>query len=167
MDVSIIADDVIKIRSKKAAFIVDPKGSEKIKTQADAVIFLSDVLDFDLLKVEGARVNIRGAGEYEISGVKISGFMQGGDVFYIMQVDGMEVYLGKLDFLRKPNENIKECSVAIVNVDNTFDASMLTALSPKVAILYGKGVPEKSATVQKFQITLEKMPQELEVVWLR
>ncbi len=167
MDVSILIDDTIRIRSKKATFVIDPKGSGKIKTQADAVIFLSDVSDFDLSIVEGARVSIKGVGEYETSGVKISGFGGGADVFYIMQIDGMEVYLGKLDFLKKPNENIKECSVAIINIDNTFDASMLTALSPKVAILYGKGVPEKSAAVQKFQIAFEKLPPELEVVWLR
>ena len=171
MDISILSKNSIRIRSKHAALVVDPT-EDLAKTNADGIILLSNS-NFDIGRILDYRIVIEGAGEYEVGGVKISVENRGEGFVYSLLVDGIKIVLGKISVIGKIQDSANACDIALLNADSDLKTT-ITSLEPKVVILYGdkkldgvkllgkEGIP----AVQKFTITKDKLPTEMEVILL-
>ena len=173
MEVSLLDKTSLKLKSKSASFVVDP--FEKLsKTQTDGVIILSKE-GTDLAKVADYRVVISSPGEYEVGGVKVSGIDIEGNTVYDFKIDNIDVILARTSYLPKVSDKIKEYDIAIFNVDSEINQTVVTALEPRVVILYGENVAEAVKSlgfenvqnVQKYAVTQDKLPEEMQVIFLK
>lgn len=152
MEIALLPKNSLKIKGKHASFIVDR--GQIIKT--DAIV-------------------IDGPGEYEIGGIKISGSRSDGEVVYNLNVDGVDVLLGKLSTLEKQQHKLKEQNIVVVDVDSLTNASFVTSLASSVVIFYGEQAPtliekfgkENIKNVQKYTAVSGKLPAEVETVILQ
>lgn len=168
MEIAVLQNNSLKIKGKRASFVVDPLE----KFDYDGVIVLNKTLD--LLKIQDDAVVIYGPGEYEIGGVKISGMRSEGEVIYNLNVDDVEILLGKLSSLEKQQHKLKEQDIVVVYVDSMTNASFVTSLASNVVIFYGEQASElvgkfgkgNVATMQKYSGAAGKLPQEVETVIL-
>ncbi|OGH18674.1 MAG: hypothetical protein A3F31_05570 [Candidatus Levybacteria bacterium RIFCSPHIGHO2_12_FULL_38_12] len=174
MDISIVSEDSLRIKGKRASFIVVDPGVSIPKTPADFVVTLNGKKENSLVKVDGFRVVINGAGEYEIGGIKLAAHAFEDDLLYDIAVDGIDIILSNSEVIKKEGEKIKESHIVIVRTDSVVDESSVTAASPRIVALYGKHTQESAKVlgrqdlkpVNKISYTLEKLPQEMEVVVL-
>lgn len=170
MDISLLSPDCLKIKGKNSSIIVDPQTLRQ-KVAADTVLLLGKN-DFDPSKIEGARVVIEGPGEYEISGMKISAFGEGGELVCEIWVDGVKLLLGRVEGVEKAKDKIKENDVAILQVDSKSDQSLLAQVSPKIALFYGEKAKEivsadfQAEPVSKVTIKADHLPEEMQVMVL-
>lgn len=172
MEITLLSPGSIKIRSKIASFVVNPK-SDILKTEADAVIGLEDGVDIDTSNVSEFRVEISGPGEYEIKGVKLSGVVAAEAVLYKLSLDRMDVLLAKATSLSKA-ESVTPAHVVIIDADDIPSDKAITTMQPSVVVLYGAKAVEAAKTIKetaaapvnKYVVTFEKLPQEMEVIVL-
>ncbi|MEK9178436.1 MAG: hypothetical protein AAB801_01500 [Patescibacteria group bacterium] len=174
MDISLLNLQTLRIKGKGATLIVDP--DEKIpKTEADAVLIFKSPSGKIPSKVENSRVIIKSPGEYEIGGIKISSKSSEGGLVYELYVDGIKILLCDPNILSKAQEKVGECQIAVFNVSDPFDQSIISTLEPSVAILYGSkaeesvkklGISVKDKT-SKYSVNAEKIPEEFEAVILK
>lgn len=173
VDVSTLNSSSIKIRFRRASFVIDPP-SVGGKTSCDGIVFLNNDKK-DLSKASDYRVVINGPGEYEVSGVKISGTRIDDGLVYNFAGDGLGVVLGKTKEISKIKEEFNfESQIAILNVDGEFEESAVTSLEPKVVILYGENKDSGAKNLgkgnltptKKFTISKDKLKDEMEVVVL-
>lgn len=170
MDISIIGKNSLKIKGKLASFIIDPS-SVLPKTNADATILLDGFDNIDLTRAIDSRLVINGQGEYEVGGVKISGVNTTKGTIYKLIIDDVSVVVGistdsKTDGL--------SASVVVINADTEFNESSITALEPKITVLYGDKKLEAAKTlgaesvipVSKITVTKDKLPEKMEIVVL-
>ncbi len=171
MEITLLSQGSIKIRSKIANFVVDPS-SNSPKTEADAIISL-DGVDPNVSKISEFRVILTGPGEYEVKGVKISSTREGGGTVYKLSLDKMEIILSYASVLSKL-ENTTPAHIVVINADEVPSDKVITAIQPSVIVLYGAKAAEAAKTlkegsaapVNKFVTSFEKLPQEMEVVTL-
>ncbi len=172
MEVSLLDLKSLRIKSKRATFIVDP--FEKLpKTPADAVLVLSD--DYSTAKVSDFRVVIKSPGDYEVGGVKVSGISLDGSTVFDLNVDGVDVLLAKTSSITKVTDKIDGAEVAIFNADTEINPAVVTALEPRVVVLYGEKAQESvkalgkddAEKVQKFSAVEGKLPEEMQVILLK
>lgn len=172
MEVALLGKTSLKIKSKHTSFVVDP--SDKLsKISVDGVIILSaDAVD--LSKVMDYRVVVKSPGEYEVGGVKISGIDVDGVTVYGLTVDNIDILLAKASSVTKVSEKLKEYDIAIFNVDSEINQTVVTALEPRVVILYGEKANEAAKILgkegveklQKFAAAKDKLPEETQVIVL-
>lgn len=170
MEITLLDKNSIRIKGKKAAIVVDPS----VKTVGDGVFFLNESDTSKSALVEGCRLAISGPGEYEIGGVKISTIKRGEELVYIVTIDGISFCLAKADAIEKSQDTMQECSAAIFFAGTLISESLITAVSPKIAVLYGEKAldstkalgKESSAPTKKVQISADKLPEEMQVVVL-
>ena len=171
MDISIVGKNSIKIKGKQATFVVDPaKGMPKISS--DAIILLGSGSDVDTSRVTDYRIILDGPGGYEVGGVKISGLRTPKGVLYRFSIDDTIVILGSAVDVKA--EGFDVCQVAIVNTTNDFNEAFVTAMEPKMTILYGNKVVESAKAlgaesvlpVPKITVAKDKLPEKMEVVVL-
>lgn len=169
MEIALLDKNSIRIKGKKTTLVVDPK----IKTTGDCVLYLQDTDTSNASQVEGGRLVIQGPGEYEVGGAKISALKRGEELLYIVTIDAITMCLAKSDALQKSQEAIQECSLAVFLADELIAESLVAAVSPKIAVLYGEKALESTkafgkeiAPVNKVQISAEKLPEEMQVVVL-
>lgn len=171
VDIAIVGQNSIKLRGKQVTFIVDPS-SALPKTSADAIILSNGYADIDISRVTDSRIIIEGAGGYEVGGAKISGTTTSKGILYRISIDGLNIILGKAAETKA--EGFNACQVAVVNADRDFNASFITALEPRIAVLYGdKNIEaaktlgaENAGPVSKITITQDKLPEKMEVMVL-
>jgi len=171
VDIYTLDKNSIKIRSKHASFIVDP-AKLGTKVSCDAVILLNN--NIDLERVVDYRIIIDGPGEYEVNGVKVLGVKGDRGFVYGIAADGFSVILGTSSEISKIKEDTFFCQIAILNVDDEFNQSIITALEPKIVILYGDNKEsaakilgkENIPPIKKFTVVKDKLPEEMEVVVL-
>ncbi|MBI2195562.1 MAG: hypothetical protein HYU48_00775 [Candidatus Levybacteria bacterium] len=169
MEVLYLGNGSIRIRSKLANFVVNPRAS-LAKTEADAIISFEE--DVDTSKITEFRLIIAGPGEYEIKGVKISGTKSDAGIVYRLSLDKMDIVLSKASAISK-GENISS-HIVVVDADEVPSDKILTAMEPNVVILYGEKAKEGAKTIKegsaepvnKYAVTFEKLPQEMEVITL-
>lgn len=172
MDVSIIGENVVKIRSKNASFVVDPVKTIP-KVNAYAILSLLNNKNIDASRVLDQRIIINGPGEYEIAGVKISGARAGNGIVYSLLLDNIQVVLGKVSDVSKLLDNTPSCKIAILMADDDLK-SIAAKLEPKIIVLYGDKKLEGARAlgkegivpVQKFTALKDRLPEEMEVVVL-
>lgn len=171
MDIAIVGKNSIKLKGKQATFIIDPVSAIP-KTSADAVILLNGANGMDVTRVTDSRIIIDGPGGYEVGGVKISGTKTPKGTLYKFSIDGVSVILGSATDAKMEGFNV--CQVAVVNTDSDFNESFVTALEPKITVLYGDKKTESAKTlgaenvslVPKITITKDKLPEKMEIVVL-
>lgn len=172
MEVALLDKTSLRIKSKHTNFIVDP--FEKLsKTPTDAVLILSGD-NVNLSKVTDYRVVIKSPGEYEVGGIKISAIDMDGSIVYGLIVDNVNIILAKTSSITKVSEKLKEYQIAIFNVDSEINQTVVTALEPRVVILYGEKTidaakalgKEDAQVLQKFNVAEDKLPVEMQVIVL-
>ena len=172
MDIYTLDKNSIKIHSKHANFIVDPT-KLGTKVSCDAVILLNNN-NIDLSKVADYRIVINGPGEYEIRGIKVSCIKADLGFIYSLMVDGFSVILGTSSEIPKIKDDTFLCQIAILNVDDDLNSTVVTKLEPKIVILYGDSKENAAKIlgkgnippVKKVSLTKDKLPEEMEIVTL-
>ncbi len=173
MDVTILNEKTIKIKGKNASVVINPTSSTP-KTDADAIIQLKESADFSDSKIEGSRISIKGPGEYEISGVKISTVRVNDDQIVRIDLDNVKVLVGNGASIEKIQDKIEESQVVVIDSTNEFNHSVLTSLEPSVLLVYGSRKTEvakslgkdEAVIASKYSTTSDKLPAEMEVVLL-
>ena len=169
MEIALLYKNCLRIKGKRATFVVDPSKQDKVVYNAAMVV----AQPAERLYVHPDTVVIEGPGEYEIAGVKMSAINDGA-IVYNLVVDGVEIYLGKISSFEKMQHKLKEQHVVIAYADSMLNASFVTSLSTNVIIFYGDRATElaasigkeKSEAVGKYSITHDKLPQVVETVVL-
>lgn len=173
MDVTLLNENSLKVKGKNASIVVNPNSSTG-KTEADAILFLGSSDDQSVAKIEGSRITIKGPGEYEVAGVKVSTTVIDDQQVAKIDVDGVKVLIGSGSSIEKMHDKIEEAQILVVNSNNEFNHSTLTSLEPNVLILYGdkrmevaKSLgKEETLKATKYSTTADKLPQEMEVILL-
>ncbi len=172
MEVTLLDSKSLRIKSKHTTFVVDP--FDKLsKTSADAILALSG--DYSTEKVSDFRLVIKSPGDYEIGGVKVSGISLDGSTVFNLNVDGIDMLLAKTSSVTKVTDKIEEAEVAVFNADSEINPAVVTALEPRVVILYGEKAEEAAKAlgkdtaerIQKFSAVEGKLPEEMQVVLLK
>ncbi len=174
MDVTLLSEGSLRIKSKKASLVVDPR-QKTPKTAAEGVLLLEKEGALD--RVEGFRLVVNDDGEYEVGGLKItaSSSLNSG-IFYILNIDGSQALLARTSTLEKLSDTANEAQVAILNVDSLLNESIIASLEAKSIVLYGEKASEglkalgkqDLAPTKKITVGKEKLPEEGEtqIVWL-
>jgi hypothetical protein len=172
MDIQLLGKDSLRIKSKKTAVAIDPKSSIA-KFDADAILLIDK--KSDVSRVNDSRITIDGAGEYEISGLKVSGIKSDKDIMYGLNSENVDAIVAKASSLETvPIDKIGEYQVVIINVDSDLKQSVVTAMEPRVVVLYGEKAKEGAKvlgkesvlTASKISIAEEKLPEEMDVMLL-
>ena len=180
MEIALLAKNSLKIKGKHTSFVVDPptfaEASNFAKAASDKSAGKQEKLEYKGgMRIHTDAVVIDGPGEYEIGGVKISGTRSEGEVLYNLNVEGVEILLGKLSALEKQQHKLKEQDIVVAYVDSMTNASFVTSLASSVVIYYGEQASELVAkfgkgnvvTMQKYSGLAGKLPQEVETVILQ
>jgi len=172
VDISIVGENSLKIKGKKTTFIVDPT-KDMPKMPADAVILLNGGnKNIDESRVTDSRITIAGPGSYEVGGIKISGLKTPKGIVYRFLVDDITSILGASTDTKAEGYDV--CQVAIVDTTNDFSESYVTALEPKVTVLYGINKAESAkklgaeivTMVPKVTVSGDKLPEKMEIAVL-
>lgn len=173
MEMTLAANNILRVKGKQGAIVVDPSLLLTSKTQADAVLVLVSTKNLSLTRIEGYRVIISGPGEYEIGGMKISGERVNKQLLYELRFEGLTILLAKAGTIEAIKEKADQYHVLVLCADKAIDPSVVTALTPSVVALYGEKATELSRalgkegkSVEKYSVTNDKLPAEMEVVVL-
>jgi hypothetical protein len=169
MEIAIVPQSALRIKGKQMTLGVDQV--DKSNSRGTIILHANPK---DLKEPADDHVLINGAGEYEVGGIKINGTRSGQHVLYSMNVDGVEVLIGKISTLDAMQHKLKEHHIVVALSDEVVTASFLTALASNVIIFYGDKAKEISLVfgtdtvkhLPKYQTTRDKLPQEVETVIL-
>jgi hypothetical protein len=168
MEISIQPATVLRIKGKQTILGVDPKD---YKGYAGILLLTSLPRE---ARADDEHVVVSGTGEYEIGGIKITGTRCDEDVMYSLNVEGVEMLIGKLTSLEKYQHKLKEYNVIVVQCNEVKSSSFLTSLATNTIIFYGAQANEVSHAFgrentqksPKYTVTKEKLPQEMETIIL-
>ena len=172
MDVQILGQDSLKIKSKKTTLAIDPVTSIQ-KFDADAILLTG--IEGDINRVTNYRVIIDGVGEYEVSGLKIVGIKAEDGLVFSLISENVRTLVGKVSSLKQISaEKIGDYQVVIINADTDASESMITAMEPSIVVLYGlkaketaKALGKEAVSVQsKISFAEDKLPEETQVLVL-
>nr|MBI5455883.1 hypothetical protein [Candidatus Levybacteria bacterium] len=172
MDIQIFDTDSLRLKIKKTALAVDPK-TKITKFDAEAILVMDK--SFDPSRVNEHRVIIEGPGEYELSGLKVSGIKSDGDTVYGLSSDSVDILVAKASSLEKLSaEKLGDYKIVIINADSDLNQTLITAMEPSVVILYGEKKKEGAKLLgkedapssSKISISEDKLPEELEIMLL-
>ncbi len=172
MDFQLIGENTLKIKIKKTTLALNPKSSVS-KFDADAILLLDK--DSDVSRISNPRVIISGAGEYEVSGLKISALKAEDDLLYELSIDSASALVAKASSLEKvSSDKLGDYKVALINVDTDLNQSKVTAIEPRLVILYGEKAKEGAKVLgredvsksSKISVSEDKLPEELEIMLL-
>lgn len=171
MDVYLLSGNSLKLKIKKTNIIVNPQ-SEISKTEADVILGFGDKMDTD--RVKEFRLIIAAPGEYEVGGLKISTEnLNNGFVFSFSSEAGKIALLRASTISNVESDKIKNYQIAIIEADEKINQSVITAMEPRIIIVYGSFAKEAAKelgnvinSANKLSINEEKLPEETEVYLL-
>lgn len=172
MDIQILSGESLKLKTKKTTLIIDPNLSIP-KSDADAIVAFDKNLEIS--KVANHRLLINGVGEYEVGGLKISSAKIGSGLMFSFGLENLETALIKASFLSEASlDKIKNYDVVLVNADSEINQSVLTAMEPRIIVLYGLKAKEAAKELGKANLTPsskvsfseDKLPEETEIYLL-
>lgn len=170
MEISLFTPQTIRIKSKQVSLAVNPVAGKKIA--CDAALFFERAQSFEVLGLEGNKLIIDGAGDYEIGGVKITGIRQQGINSYDIQIETIDLFISKASALNKMKD-IKEVEVVAIEADTTVNQTAIAALNANVLLFYGdqateniKSLGKEVASVSKYPVTRDKLPAETQILLL-
>lgn len=168
MEISVLPKSSLRIKGKHTTFAVDP--------QDKASYLVSLLLDKSAqeLNLPDETVVIKGPGEYEMGGVKMTGTRSESGILYSLSVDGVDILIGRLPALDKMQHKLKEHNVVVALCNEQAPASFLTSLAANSILFYGDKAKEISQSfgvesvkqMTKYQTTRDKLPAEVETVLL-
>lgn len=171
MDIALLSPSSVKIKGKSISFLVEPRDT-KGKITGECIITF-DSTPIDISSIEEARVILNGPGDYEIGGVKIAGIKSPEGNSYFLSIDGLSVFLARASSLHS-KESLKDASVVVLFADSSVDMSLLATISPSVVVVYGpsatatlSALGKPSDPVNKYSVTKDKLPTEMEAVLLQ
>ncbi len=181
MEIMTLAKDSIRIKGKNGSLVVDPF-SLRTKTEGDAIVLLTPSGQVEQSKIQGFRVLIKGPGDYEVSGIKITGFQNGNQLAYGMTVDNIRIFLAAANGVEAMKEKMNEHAIVVLYSTSLIDQSFIATLESNVTVLYGENAKSIAASfhknasegentqtikpVSKYAVTAEKLPKEMEVILL-
>lgn len=166
MEITLLSDTSLILRTKTAVFVVDPGPKEK--EEADASLFLSRTTQSS----DAPGVVISGPGEYEVGGIKISGTLVGTSLYYVVKIGTLDILIARMSALAEIKEKAPQCKVLVVNIDSEPDQSAVSEVDPKMLVAYGEDqafvakLAGGIAKLKKVSIKQDKLPQEMETVAL-
>ncbi len=171
METALLSNKTIKLKGKKASFLINPQ--DKI-TDVNAAFYFQTT-DTAHSGFKDGTVIIRGPGDFEIAGVKFSGIRLGNETVYSLSIDDVEVLIGNASTIGKLQHKIKEHNVLILAVDEAIDASFVTSIATNAVVFYGEKAGEvvttfakdAAKTMNKYQTTIDKLPAEMETILLQ
>lgn len=169
MEIALLPKNGIRIKNKQAAVAIDPQD----KTFYEAVLLLSKPIEE--VSVQEGSLLISAVGEYEVGGIKMTGIRSEAGMIYSMDVDGVDVLVGKIEALDKMQHKLKEHHIVVVNCDAGGNVSFITSMAENVVIFYGEKANEVAASfgkenvkqVNKYSSTKDKLPAEVETILLQ
>lgn len=172
MEIAFLPGNSLKIKGKQATLIVDP-ADPKGKITGDAALLLGTSHTAQIFR-EDVGVVFQGAGEYEIKGVKITGFKAEGETMYTISVDGLSIFVGKVSSSIKAKDKLHEHDIAALFADEVLPQATMGLVNPNVILFYGEKAGENTkafgkedvSPVNKYVTTKDKLPQEKEFVIL-
>ncbi|MEK7092716.1 MAG: hypothetical protein AAB907_03765 [Patescibacteria group bacterium] len=172
MEIAFLSPNSIRIKGKQGVLMVDP-GVNGAKQTADVVVVLQASDAHKNFAVEGARLMIYGVGDYEVANIKITSNSFAGELVHAIRIDGASVTIGSAKALSGLAEQLNETQILVVRAGDSLGQAV-TALGPRVLVLYGEGATEDAKNfgkegltpVGKYVISAEKLPQDMEVVLL-
>jgi hypothetical protein len=170
MEITSLSTGSIKIKGKQGVFVVNPTGKV---SGANGVFVLGNPY-VDKSKIDPETVILKGPGEYELAGVKISGIRVDTETAYRLTVDKVTILVGKASSLEKDHSKLSDNSVVVLYADTVADPAFVTALEPKVVLFFGEKAEETIIQLakenfrkeQKYQTTIDKLPAEMESILL-
>lgn len=173
MEIMILSGNTLRVKGKSASLAINPT-TETNKTEVNAILALHSDPKFSDSKMEGSRITIKGPGEFEVGGIKISAIAVAEKLVARIDVDSVKVLIGSGEAVEKIQDKVEGSDLVVINADTKFNYSMLTALEPKVLLVYGelkdevskslgKGTAEKA---NKFSTTADKFPSEMQYILL-
>lgn len=173
MDIMVLSPKTLRIKGKNSSAIINPVATIS-KTEADSVLILENSPDLSDAKVEGSRITIKGGGEYEVGGIKYSALRVGEKLVVKIDVDSVRVLIGDGVSIEKIQDKVENADLVVINADSEFNYSVLTAIEPKVLLVYGSKKDEVSKSLgktdgvntNKFSTTFDKLPSEMQYVLL-
>lgn len=172
MDIQIVGEDSLKIKNKKATLAIDPKTATQ-KFDADAVLLTQK--GGDVSRITNYRVVIDGIGEYEVAGLKIVSIKSDGDLIFSLISENVRTLVAKVSALKNiSTEKIGDFQILIINADTEVSESAITAMEPRIIVLYGlkakeaaKALGSEEVSVQsKVSFAEDKLPEETQVLVL-
>ncbi len=168
MEIAFVQGNGLKIKGKQATLVVDVQDT-KGKVVSDAVLLLGNP-QTPILFREDLGVVFQGPGEYEVKGVKVTGFKAEGETMYTISIDGLMVFVGKVSSSIKAKDKLHEHDVAVLLADEVLSQATMGLLNPHAILFYGEKSEENTksfgkeavAPVGKYVTTKDKLPQETE-----
>lgn len=178
MEISLIGPQTIRIKGKKGSILVDPTGKIP-KTPADASIVFGGQ-DISYTKVDGQRIIIDGAGEYEVSTIKVKAEKNNGRIIYNFTVDSVEVLLARVEDLTGENKakfsliEAKDYAVVVLLASIPVPKDLLGTIDTKILAFFGQEAGslkdadgKQTSTMNKITVTSDKLPQDSQVIILQ
>lgn len=171
MEISLLSPQSVRVKGKQGALVVNPSG--KVSNVSAIVSF--EGMQVDKTKVDEGIVVLKGPGEYEVAGIKVSGIRNGGETVYSMTVDNVDILLGRGKAIEKDHTKLREHNIVVLFNDTVTDSSFITALAPNVVMFYGPNAEDSIKQLAKegyrketkYQTSADKLPQEMEEVLLQ
>lgn len=166
MEIVYLGKNSLWLRGKSESVLVDIEDRDKIKGKSRVVVYTEGSFNGDDLKEEFERVNIRGAGEYEVGGVGIVGVSGGEErTIYRVEIDGVAVgILG--NFVEPLNEKRMEkldgIDILVVNINQNIKLALSWAKKWGVNYLIPVGYEEKREKLKLFLDLVDR--EDLEAV---
>lgn len=175
MDIYFLGQTSVRLKGKKATIVIDCLNK---KETGDAVLFTKkNILDSSSYEIGNFRVVIDGPGEYEVGNVGIVGIPINSILAYYIKIDGLTLlHLGTITKVLS-DKDIEKLSNADIVFVRKEAVQLVTKLEPKIVVpidfnedtinLFLKEMGKEEIKPQtKLSITKEKLPSEMEVVWL-
>lgn len=173
MEIQILPKNSLRIKGRQGSIGINLTGKNN---QCNAVVLIGkDAAKKDATIDSDGILVVNGPGEYEISGIKISGVRIKNDTIYSVTVDGVECMVGTIHAISGGQQKTKEHHIVVVDTDESMDAAFVTAVASNAVLFYGdyasdvvnKLAKENVKHTAKYQATADKLPSEMETVLLQ
>lgn len=171
MEISVQDKNSLRIRGKHAGIFVNPQDAGGNYNMA---ILIGNPLK-STLKVREDVVVIDGPGEYEAGGIKVTGLRTESGTVYSIVLDNLQINLGDGKALEKAYQKLKESNLTVVFVDELGGGTdFLTSITMNSMLFFGPNArtlfdtfeKNEKKISQKFSISSDKLPVEMETVLL-
>lgn len=154
MEISKLGDTGLRIKSKNVTVVVDPAA----KSEADIIIHLDRNTPHDTKDITGAKLIIDGPGEYEVSGLSITGEKVGQDVMYRLDDEIFGLILASSRIVATAKEEDGEQAL-VVKSTAPMQADLLDSYVQDVCVVFGAAdtLPQGADIKRAQKVNLRKL----------
>ena len=128
MEIRLINNHSVVIKGKKESLLLNPSPETVKSNKFNSRVILVTEKDFDKFGLDGEKVIIKGAGEYEVGGIEVLGIGSKEQTLYVVNVDGVNIgIIGNLieELSDKKIERVDEVDVLIISLGNMANKTIL------------------------------------------